>query len=362
MASQASLARYAPARWAAAAFCDVARAACASLRRIGRWASGGGRAKVPAAGAVVRRPSGPRRAAALALAVTGLLAGCAQAPAADSAPRRLDVDALTRAMARAPIVLLGEVHDNAAQHALRAQALQRLLAGGARPAIAFEQFDSEQQAAIDAIRAEPGLDAAARAERLIAAAGAKGWDWALYRPYVQLALQYDLPIVAANLSRSQAMRVATEGLDAVFTPAQRGALGLDHIGPELERAQEYEIELGHCGGLPADALPAMAQAQIARDAMLAQALLPYLGRGVVLLTGNGHARRDIGVPQHLSAADQARLVSIGLLEDDGKADTRAGFFDVSFLTPVQKREDPCLGFEHHKRRTPPAGAPAMGTR
>jgi len=33
-----------------------------------------------------------------------------------------------------PVVLLGEVHDNAAQHALRLQAYEASLAGGARPA------------------------------------------------------------------------------------------------------------------------------------------------------------------------------------------------------------------------------------
>jgi hypothetical protein len=56
---------------------------------------------------------------------------------------------LAQVMARRPVVLLGEVHDNAAQHATRAAALRRLLAGGARPAIAFEQFDRERQADID---------------------------------------------------------------------------------------------------------------------------------------------------------------------------------------------------------------------
>ena len=183
----------------------------------------------------------------------------------------------------------------------------------------------------------------------------------LYRPYVVLALQYELPIVAANLSRAQAMRVATQGFGAAFTLAQSAALGLDHIAPDLQKAQEYEIELGHCGSLPAEALPAMAQAQIARDAMLAQAIGPYLQRGVVLLTGNGHARRDIGVPRHLAPAEQARLVSIGLLEDDNQAAARAGFFDITFRTVVQQRSDPCANFPHRHPAAPANGAPSMGT-
>ena len=266
--------------------------------------------------------------------------------------------ALADAMARQPIVLLGEVHDNAAQHALRAQALQRLVERGARPAIAFEQIDRDRQGAIDAIRADATADLATRAERIVTEAGAKGWDWALYRPYIVIALQNGLPIVGANLSRAQAMRVATEGYGAVFDASERAALGLENVAPDIERAQEYEIERGHCGQLPADSLPAMAGAQIARDAVLAQSISPYAARGVVLLTGNGHARRDIGVLRHLAPRDQEHVVAIGLLEDDGKAADHAGDFDAIFVTPVQARPDPCGNFHH----TPVPPAPGIGTR
>ncbi len=308
-----------------------------------------------------RRRAGYRAVGLLAIAL--LAGGCAQGPRADApgaaAPAPVSVDALAAALGRAPVVLLGEVHDNAAQHAVRARALARLLAGGARPAIAFEQIDRDRQALVDRIRADSAEDAARRADRIVADAGARGWDWTLYRPYVLLALQYDLPIVAANLSRAQAMRVATDGIDAVFDPPQRAVLGLDDIAPDLQRAQDYEITLGHCGQLPAAAVPALAQAQIARDAVLAQSITPYLERGVVLLTGNGHARRDIGVPRHLAAGQQRRLVAIGLLEDDGKAADRAGFFDVAFLTPVQARADPCGSFRHG---SPPLPGGAAGMR
>jgi len=291
------------------------------------------------------------RRAALAL-VAGALAACAGAPAQAPVPRA-SVDALTQAMMRQPIVLLGEVHDNATQHALRVQALRRLLERGARPAIALEQFDREQQGAVDRVRGEPG-DTASRVTRLIEVAGGRGWQWDLYRPYLALALEQDLPIVAANLSRPLAMRVAQEGLGAVFDASQRGALGLDAIPQPVLEAQEREIEQGHCGRVPREALPAMAQAQIARDATLAQAIEPYFDRGVVLLTGNGHARRDIGVVRHLSAADRARTITIGLLEDDEKAAAEAADFDVALLTPVQPRPDPCAHLGPMRIGTVPA--------
>jgi uncharacterized iron-regulated protein len=251
---------------------------------------------------------------------------------------------VAQAMARQPIVLLGEVHDNAAQHALRLQALRQRIAEGARPALAFEQLDADRQGALEAARAAfaPGTELSAHVAKLIEVAGARGWNWDFYGPYLALALQNNLPIVAANLSRTQAMRVAQQGLQSVFDAQQRGALGLEGIAPDIVQAQRHEIEVGHCGRLPPDALDPMALAQVARDAILAQAIAPYVERGVVLLTGNGHARRDIGVVRHLPPADRSRTISIGLLEDDDKAAGSAAWFDVALLTPPQVRPDPCL--------------------
>ncbi len=250
--------------------------------------------------------------------------------------------ALAEAMARRPVVLLGEVHDNAEQHATRAAALRRLLAGGARPAIAFEQFDRERQADIDRARRETPPAGRTLAEHLIAQARpARGWDWALYRPFVELALEHDLPIVAANLSRADAMRVATQGFAAVFDEATRARFALDALPPALLSAHERAVDDGHCNRMPADALPAMARAQIARDLALAEAIRPHFARGVVLLTGNGHVRSDIGVPFFLSEVERAEAIAIGLLERDEPEGDLARRFDVTFATPVQPREDPC---------------------
>jgi len=253
-----------------------------------------------------------------------------------------DAAALAKEMARRPVVLLGEVHDNAAQHAVRAAALRRLLEDGRRPALAFEQFDRERQADIDRARRETPPAGRTLADHVIEQARpARGWDWALYRPFVELALEFDLPIVAANLSRADAMRVATQGTSAVFDEATRARFALDALPPALLAAHERAVDDGHCNRLPAAALAPMAQAQIARDLALAQSIRPWFGNGVVLLTGNGHVRADIGLPYFLSEAERGRTITIGLLEADGATAEMARRFDVAFATPVQSRPDPC---------------------
>ena len=194
-----------------------------------------------------------------------------------------------------PVVLLGEVHDNAVQHRLRLQAFEGWLAAGARPALVMEQFDRERQSVIDRLRAQapaPGADA------LIAAAGSAGWQWQFYRPFVALALQYGLPIVAANVSRDEARKVMREGLEATgFNPA---------VPAELLMLLANDIEASHCGTLDGDTARRMALAQVARDQALAAAVEAHAARGVLLLAGNGHVRIDAGVPRWLSPSTRAR--------------------------------------------------------
>jgi uncharacterized iron-regulated protein len=269
------------------------------------------------------------------------------AAAATSAPVELDPSprALVQAMQGHRIVLLGEVHDNAVQHALRAAAVRQWVTQGARPAIAFEQFDREHQPDIERVRRERPADA----DYLIAQAKGSGdWRWESYRPFVALALEYDLPIVAANLSRGEAMRVANNGWPALFDPATRSALRLDALPTDFRRKHEAAIAIGHCNQLPADALPALARAQMARDIVMAQSIRPYTDRGVVLLAGNGHVRRDVGVPFWLPADAARGAISIGVLErDDSSVPESATDFDAYVITDRAERPDPCKELAKH---------------
>ena len=273
---------------------------------------------------MARATLGPRIAACLFWLTTAVFAMAAPVKI-DPAPA-----ALANAMQGHAVVLLGEVHDNVAQHALRVAALRRLLETGARPAIAFEQLDRERQIDIDRARRERPGDA----DYLIAQAnGNAGWRWEFYRPFVALALEYNVPIVAANLSRSDAIRVAIDGWLAVFDASKVGELGLDKLPADYRRKHEEAIAAAHCNTLSTEEAAARARGQIARDIVMAQSLRPYLKRGVVLLAGNGHVRRDIGVPVWL----QAVAISIGILE----ADEDSANFDSYIVTDRATRPDPC---------------------
>jgi uncharacterized iron-regulated protein len=181
---------------------------------------------------------------------------------ATAAPLKINPNptALMQGMQGHRVVLLGEVHDNAAQHTLRIAALRQLVVKGARPAIAFEQFDRERQPDIDRARRERPGDA----NYLIAQAkGRDEWQWDFYRRFVALALAYDLPIIAANLSRDKAMHVAIDGWPAVFDARMRDELKLDSLPGDFRRKHEDAIAAGHCNLLRAEELPALARANCA---------------------------------------------------------------------------------------------------
>jgi len=264
----------------------------------------------------------------LAIVMLCVLAACAGTPALPEATaQRLAVALRARSN-----VLLGEVHDNADQHALRASALRALLESGARPVLLMEQFDRERQADLDRALAKPGVDA----DAVIDAAGVRparsgqGWDWPLYRPYIALAIEYRLRVIAANVSRTDTRRVVSEGLQAMgFAPDVPG---------DVRATLARSIVDSHCGVLSAADADRLVPAQVARDQFMARMIVAAGTQGAVLLAGNGHVRSDVGVPRWLPAPARERTLSIGLLELGGSDDGR---YDIIMTTSAQTRADPC---------------------
>lgn len=269
----------------------------------------------------MNRPCRLQRRSCLA-ALLGL-AACAGAPRAASGSARF--------------VLLGEVHDNAEHHRQRAARLRALLADGRPTVVVFEPLAAGRGAAL----------AAAREAEAVADAGAldrRAWGWPLHKPLVEAALAGGARIAGGGLEPALARAVVREG-EAAVPPALRALLAADTAwGTAQQHALEASLDEGHCGALPARLLPGMALAQRTRDAAMAQALLAApAGARAVLIAGNGHVRRDLGVPRLLRAAGVAasEIEVWGYLEAGEAAAPSA--FDRVVTAPPAQREDPCKG-------------------
>ncbi|MEJ6479340.1 MAG: ChaN family lipoprotein [Octadecabacter sp.] len=233
------------------------------------------------------------------------------------------------------IYVLGEVHDNPAHHERQAAMIARI----APSAIVFEMITAQQATGITLSLRQ---DADALADAL--GWGASGWPpFSMYYPL--FAAVGDAPIFGALVTREVARDAMRLGPDAVFgDDAQRFGLTAP-LAPDQQGARNALQDDAHCNGLPAEMLPAMVNVQRLRDAQLARAALAALdgfGAAVVVITGNGHARRDWGVPAMIARVrPEAVVISVGQGEDGIAPE---GGFDVVFDAPAPERDDPCAAF------------------
>ena len=269
-----------------------------------------------------------RRAAILCFC---LVAGVAWAENAPS----LDAAAFDR-LRGADVVIAGEVHDNPQHHAVQADIAEKV-----QPvALVFEMLTPEQ-----AGRITPELrgDAGALAEAL--EWEVSGWpDFGMYYPI--MAAVPEARIYGAAVPREAARAAMSEGVDVTFGE-DAAAFGLDVALPEAEQAEREAFQMAmHCDALPENILPGMVDVQRLRDAELARAAmraLDEIGGPVLVITGNGHAREDWGVPVYLEPMrPDAEVVTVGQGES---GEAPAGVFDIVLSASAPEREDPCAAFK-----------------
>lgn len=266
-----------------------------------------------------------------------LLAGCA---GLRSTPERIVDVATGRDMTRAELVarlrgadyvMLGELHDNRRHHVLRGELVVDL---GRSAVVVAEQMPAGR-------RVGEGADLKSR----LTAAGFddRAWGWPIHEALFAPVLAAGIPVLGGNAPADQVRQVARAGVTAWPSDA-RLLLEAAPLSAAAQAALANDLTAGHCGQLPAARVPSMGAAQRLRDAVMWSTLRDAGGRPAVLVAGNGHTRRDYGVPQLAAAlAPQARTVSVGFGES-GDAVSDAPY-DIVWLTLPAKREDPCVGLK-----------------
>jgi uncharacterized iron-regulated protein len=253
--------------------------------------------------------------------------------------------ALAAELANAQIVVIGEVHDNPVHHARQARLVRALQPQG----IAFEMVPEASEEGIQVFLAQGGtpggIGPAIGWNRL-------GWpDWDIYAPIFEAAP--GAYVAGGGVARRE-LRAAVEVGAATVYGAGASEVGLDQpLDPVTQVELEDEMIAAHCNKLPRQAAGNMVETQRLRDARFAAAVRRALAEGgggrAVLITGNGHARTDRGVPAFLRlAAPDMTVLSVGMIEaDPGTEHTTASRelpFDYIWLSDPAKRDDPCEGF------------------
>ena len=233
------------------------------------------------------------------------------------------------------VLLLGEQHDAPEHQALQQATVQWLAGRGELAALVLEMAERGRSTA--------GLAADAN-ERAVQSAlrwSDAAWPWAQYGPAVMAAVRAGVPVLGGNLPRKALSSSATDAaLDA-------------RLRPEAWQRQQDAVREGHCGLLPEQMLPGMVRVQIARDIALAQtaAEAHRPGQVVLLLAGNGHVLRSLGVPLHLPAHLRSKVVAAQAGSAQAAIETEADW--VQLTAPLPPR-DACEELRAQWQAQPPA--------
>lgn len=260
----------------------------------------------------------------------------------------VEIQHLVNAIESASYLLLGEKHDNPDHHLLQLMVLNHVIEQMRVSNVSFEMMDSDDQAALDQI-SQHNLTTL---EDLKAYLGwdEEGWNWEFYGPLVLTLAQAKIPLAAANITDATMSQVYGEE-----TSSERASI-LDEIGLQ----QLYvDIDESHCGLLPESQFPAMVRVQQARDYNMANNMATLeLGKLSVLVAGNYHVRRDVGVPNYLLARElhlrREDIVVLSFMEVEQGEDDPASYlqesktqpaFDYVWFTPAISNEDYCASLK-----------------
>ena len=249
--------------------------------------------------------------------------------------REISVEVLAERLRSADVVLLGELHDNPHHHQARASLIPQFATN--KTTIVAEHLPTGRRVT---------STGASLSDLEAAGFNRNGWGWPLHQPLFESVLGRGYALIGGNLPAGFSKELMSQGQAAMPLPMARAYEQAVLLSPARSRLEQDLID-GHCGKLPDKYLAPMKLVQRATDISMATALITH--RPSVLVAGNGHVRRDYGVPQVLSALEPSlKISSVGLYESGtDRAElikSLAGRYDFVWLTDDTQRTDPCADF------------------
>ena len=214
-----------------------------------------------------------------------------------------NLEKILEAAAKAEVVFLGEMHDDATAHALQMQIFRSLVEKHARErkiALSLEMFERDVQIVIDEYL-----------NNLISEAhflrSSRPWDNYKqdYRPLVELAKAEKLPVIAANAPRRYVNMVSRGGRDSLNSLSPEAKKWLAPL-PFNQASEAYSAKFKALMGGSSEAsmgLNNILDSQSLWDATMAFAVAEFLKANknplVVHLNGSFHTESRLGTPEHL---------------------------------------------------------------
>jgi uncharacterized iron-regulated protein len=230
-----------------------------------------------------------------------------------TAAGELSEDELFGALAQAPAVCFGETHDNAAHHRAQALVAGELVARArdarAPFALGFEMFQTPFQALLTSF----ALGSIDEPELLQASEYATRWgyDFAFYRPLLELAREYRLPALALNAPAELTRKIADQGLDGLSAEERAGLPELDLNDPEHRAYVTAQLGTFHSEEASLDNPYAV---QVVWDETMAETASEWLSSSgdtarLMIIAGLGHCHRS-AVPARITRRTGGAVLAV----------------------------------------------------
>ena len=207
------------------------------------------------------------------------------------------------------VIFFGEDHDSRVAHEGKLALLTGLAGRDAGVVIALEMFERDVQEALNAY-----LEGAISEDKFLELA--RPWPNYRedYRPLVEFARARAIPVIAANIPREIAARVAmadtispdVAGKDSVYLPPNL------HLDSEeyYERFSALMKKMPHSTPMKKLNVEALYKAQVLKDAVMAAALEPFLDHPILFCCGRFHSDYHLGIPYQLRKNHPALKVAV----------------------------------------------------
>ncbi len=268
-------------------------------------------------------------------------------PIYNAKSERQEYSQLIEALNKADLIILGEVHDNPHHHKIQKTIVDLIKPHG----LAFEMVPEAQEAEVNYARAN---NISAEDLGTMLDWESRGWPaWQMYQGIFRAAPR--AYIAGGGVKKNALRKAMAEGAASADPQAQRFGLAESFTDAIVNRLTNQLVG-SHCNAIDKNIAAKMLEAQRLRDANFARALLRAAKQGggnSILITGNGHAKNNSGVPWYIQkAAPGTKVVSIGLVEsrfeNSDNAPDKMSQFDYTILTDPVDREDPCIKYLQHK--------------
>lgn len=205
----------------------------------------------------------------------------------------IDYPAFLMKLAWADYVILGEYHDSISQHRLAGQLLKDLHKQRPQGSLLLEMLTVDQQANIDKLTQKSALP---HTKKLAKALNWQtSWDWSLYEQIVTQPFEFGYALVGTNLTKNE-IQILMQGAE----PLNGHLSTSDDIKTTLKQRilTAHSFDKNPPNKTDEAVVDNMVAIQQFRDRRMAEKILAS-PKPALLLTGNYHAQKHIGIPMHL---------------------------------------------------------------